>query len=101
MINLLLNAEAVMKGGGELILRTRKQGKELLIDVIDTGPGMTPEVVGKIFKPFFSTRPGGTGLGLPTTKRIVQAHGGRMSVDSEPGKGTAFHLALPIDQPSP
>ena len=100
MLNLLLNAEAVMKSGGELMLRTRQVGSELLIDVIDTGPGMSAELLGKIFKPFFSTRPSGTGLGLPTTKRIVEAHGGQMSVDSEPGKGTAFRITLPIHPPS-
>ncbi|MBX9652020.1 two-component sensor histidine kinase [bacterium] len=95
MLNLLLNAESVMKSGGELIVQTRKSGSDVAIDVIDTGPGMTAELKEKIFKPFFSTRPGGTGLGLPTTKRIVEAHGGQITVDSEPGKGTAFHIAIP------
>lgn len=95
MLNLFLNAESVMKSGGELIVQTRKSGSDVVIDVIDTGPGMTAELKEKIFKPFFSTRPGGTGLGLPTTKRIVEAHGGRITVDSEPGKGTAFHIAIP------
>jgi signal transduction histidine kinase len=96
LLNLMLNAEAAMSArGGELMLRTHYTGGEAVLDVIDTGPGISPGVLSKIFQPFFSTRAEGTGLGLPTTKRIVEAHGGRITVDSEPGKGTAFHVHLP------
>jgi signal transduction histidine kinase len=64
--------------------------------LIDTGKGISAEGLEKIFKPFYSTRPGGTGLGLPTTKKIIEAHGGTISVQSEPGKGTKFSIRLPL-----
>jgi signal transduction histidine kinase len=96
ILNLLLNATQAMPSGGELILITRADGRFVFVDVIDTGPGMSAETVQKIFKPFFSTRKGGTGLGLPTTKKIVEAHGGRLAVSTELGKGTAFTIQLPI-----
>jgi signal transduction histidine kinase len=53
-------------------------------------------VLGKVFQPFYSTRTGGTGLGLPTTRKIIEAHGGRIEVQSEPGKGTKVSLLLPV-----
>ena len=96
VLNLVLNALNVMEDGGELILKTRFDDRFVYLDVIDTGPGMNQEVMRRIFKPFFSTRRGGNGLGLPTTKKIVEGHHGRLLVESEPGKGTAFTIALPI-----
>ncbi|NQU74832.1 MAG: PAS domain-containing sensor histidine kinase, partial [Planctomycetes bacterium] len=66
--------------------------------VIDTGPGMLPDVVEKIFHVYFTTKAGGTGLGLPTARRIIREHDGKVSVDSTPGKGTRFIVTLPIDQ---
>jgi two-component system sensor histidine kinase HydH len=95
MLNLLLNAQQSMPEGGELIVKTRAEGNSVFIDVIDTGRGMTPETLSKIFRPFFSTRPGGSGLGLPTTKKIVEAHHGKLLVDSVVGKGTAFTIQFP------
>jgi signal transduction histidine kinase len=59
---------------------------------------MSAEVIAKIFKPFFSTRPGGSGLGLPTTRKIVEAHGGAIDVQSEPGHGTKFTIRLPVSE---
>ena len=67
----------------------------LALQVIDTGPGMDPEVVAKVFQPYFSTKRGGTGLGLPTTRRVVEEHGGYLAVHSEPGRGTVFTMMLP------
>jgi signal transduction histidine kinase len=67
------------------------------IHVIDTGPGMTPEVRQKLFTPYFTTKAGGTGLGLPTTRRIIESHQGRIEPLSEPGRGTDFVITLPID----
>ncbi len=96
LLNLLLNAESACQPGDELILRTRGERAGVVLDVIDTGRGMAEEVRAKIFRPFFSTRSGGTGLGLPTTKRIIEAHGGTITVESEPSRGTAFHVWLPI-----
>jgi signal transduction histidine kinase len=62
-----------------------------------TGPGIPTAALPDIFKPYFTTKAGGTGLGLPTTRRIVEAHGGRVEVHSEPGRGTAFTVTLPAD----
>jgi two-component system sensor histidine kinase HydH len=95
LLNLLLNAQNAMPKGGELIVRTRADDSSVYIDVIDTGVGIAPDALDKIFKPFFSTRPGGSGLGLPTTKKIVEGHHGRLLVESEQGKGTAFTIQLP------
>jgi signal transduction histidine kinase len=67
----------------------------LRLELIDTGKGMPPDVAAKAFAPFFSTRAGGTGLGLPTTRKILLAHGGDIEVQSEVGRGTKFTLRLP------
>jgi signal transduction histidine kinase len=66
--------------------------------VIDTGPGVAPEMRDKLFRPFQTTKPGGSGLGLPTVKRIVEAHGGTIDVQSAPGHGTKFAIRLPIQR---
>jgi len=95
LFNLLLNAQNAMPNGGELILRGRAAGDRVLLDVVDTGIGIREDLKAKIFQPFFSTRAGGSGLGLPTAKRIIDAHDGRLSVESHPGKGTAFTIELP------
>jgi signal transduction histidine kinase len=101
LLNLLLNAQQAMPNGGEVTLlgaaEQRDQRAGVTLTVIDTGKGMSPEVAAKAFKPFFSTRPGGTGLGLATTRKIVEAHGGTIDVDSEPGRGTKFTIHLPAD----
>jgi signal transduction histidine kinase len=96
LLNLWLNAEHAMPSGGELILTTRREGPAIVLDVIDTGVGMTEEVRARIFEAFFSTRPGGSGLGLPTTRKIVEAHEGTIRVQSEPGKGSQFTIRLPV-----
>jgi signal transduction histidine kinase len=100
LLNLVLNAEHAMPSGGELILTTRREGGSVVLDVTDTGVGMSDEVRGRIFDAFFSTRPSGSGLGLPTTRKIVEGHGGTIHVQSEPGKGSRFSIRLPL-APSP
>jgi two-component system, NtrC family, sensor histidine kinase HydH len=100
VLNLMLNAEHAMAEGGELIMTTRRDGARIVLDVIDTGAGMPEDVQARIFDPFYSTRPGGSGLGLPTTRKIVEAHGGTIEVDSVPGKGSRFSLRLPVPPPS-
>jgi two-component system, NtrC family, sensor histidine kinase HydH len=99
LLNLILNAEHAMPDGGELILRTRRDGPWNVLDVIDTGVGMTEEVRSCVFDAFYSTRPGGSGLGLPTTRKIVEAHGGTIHVQSVPGKGSQFSVRLPASDP--
>ena len=95
LLNLILNAEHAMPSGGELILTTRRDGGGVILDVTDTGIGMTDEIRARIFDAFFSTRPAGSGLGLPTTRKIVEAHRGTIHVQSEPGKGSRFSIRLP------
>ncbi|MEZ6233184.1 MAG: ATP-binding protein [Phycisphaerales bacterium] len=125
LLNILLNAVQAMTprtgvaaagGGGagasngssakEIIVRVRADAADgasrdgdgaagVVVEVIDTGPGIPPDVLGRIFSPYFTTKAGGTGLGLPMTRRIVEAHGGRIDVHSEVGRGTSFRVALP------
>lgn len=99
LLNLMLNAEQAMPEGGELILQTRTNGDGVYLDVIDTGKGIEPGDLPKLFRPFHTTKPGGTGLGLATTRKIVRAHGGDIEVQSEPGRGTKFTVRLPVQPP--
>lgn len=109
LLNLMINAVQAMTqarekseahgGADELIVRTERArsagGAEFRIHVTDTGPGMPEDVVAKVFQPYFSTKRGGTGLGLPTSRRIVEEHGGSLSVHADPGRGTDFTISLP------
>ena len=95
LLNLMLNAEDAMPAGGTLTLQTRLESGGVSLDVIDTGCGIAPEVLAKLFKPFLTTKPGGNGLGLATAKKIVTAHGGTIEVQSELGRGTKFTIRLP------
>ncbi|HJZ89366.1 MAG TPA: ATP-binding protein [Gemmataceae bacterium] len=95
LLNLMLNAEQAMPDGGELILQIRMDGDRVCLDVIDTGKGIDPDDLCKLFRPFHTTKPGGTGLGLAMTRKIVRAHRGDIEVQSEPGRGTKFTVRLP------
>ncbi len=95
LLNLCLNALQAMPSGGELIVETSAEGEWARIDVTDTGIGIEADSLDKLFKPFFSTRRGGSGLGLSVTRRIVSEHGGTIEVQSEPGKGSRFSVRLP------
>lgn len=96
MLNLLLNAQQAMPNGGQLVVRTSGTRDGVELDLIDTGCGMDAETQARIFDAFFSTKRGGTGLGLPTARKIIEAHGGQIRVQSEPGRGTQFTITLPI-----
>jgi len=100
LLNLVLNALQVMPHGGQLIVTTRRTGAMAEIVVTDTGPGIPAGQQGRIFKPFVTGRPDGTGLGLPISQRIAAAHGGGITVTSEPGGGASFVLALPLPEVS-
>ena len=95
ILNLVLNAQQSMPGGGQLMVRTGLCQRGVALDLIDTGRGMDEETLSRMFDVFFSTKDGGSGLGLPTTRRVVEAHRGRISVESEPGRGTHFRIELP------
>jgi signal transduction histidine kinase len=99
VLNLMINAVQAMgaHGGGELILSVAPTpGDQAVIDVIDTGPGIPPDALDKIFQAYYSTKRGGTGLGLAMARRIAREHGGDLTVCSEVGKGTDFTLRLPV-----
>ncbi len=127
ILNLMINATKATEqarqagkphgGADELMIRTERvgasppevgsqsrrrnqdsqSGAQILIHVTDTGPGIDPQVRERIFEPYFSTHRGGTGLGLPTTRRIIEEHGGSLTVVSELGQGSDFIIALPTE----
>jgi signal transduction histidine kinase len=99
LLNLLLNALQAIPNGGEITLLAREEAHWLVMQIIDTGTGIPPEVLENMFKPFYSTKSGGSGLGLPTARKVLEAHGGSLEADSAPGKGTRFTLKLPIRPP--
>jgi signal transduction histidine kinase len=96
LINLVVNALQAMPGGGQLVVRTTSTASGVALHLIDTGEGMDEKTRSQIFETFFSTKPGGSGLGLPTTRKIIEAHGGRIDVQSEVGRGTQFTIELPV-----
>jgi len=96
ILNLFINAQQAMSDGGELMIRTDRQEKNAVIQISDTGSGIAPDKLPDIFEVYYSSRPQGSGLGLPTAKKIIEAHNGTINVDSELGKGTLFTIKLPI-----
>ena len=99
VMNIVLNAyDAMREKGGTIMVSTRRAGDEILMRFKDTGCGMDAETVTKIFDPFYTTKESGkgTGLGLAIVAQIVETHGGRIYVDTEPGKGTEFRISLPV-----
>jgi len=96
VLNLLLNACEFTGPGGRITLSLRRSGDSAIIAVADSGKGIPAEDQKKIFQLFFTTRPGGTGIGLANTFRFVQLHNGRIEFDSEVGRGTTFRVELPL-----
>jgi signal transduction histidine kinase len=95
LVNLVKNALEAMPDGGELLVRTFSIPGGVALEMIDTGCGMDEVTAMRMFEPFYSTKHGGSGLGLPTARKIVEAHGGRIGVQSEVGRGTQFVLDFP------
>ncbi|MGA1988902.1 MAG: ATP-binding protein [Candidatus Sulfotelmatobacter sp.] len=93
--NLVLNAMDAMPNGGTLTLRTRRDDGKVIIEIADTGSGLTREECERIFTPYYTSKQHGTGLGLAIVQSVVSDHGGRISVQSEPGRGTTFVIELP------
>ena len=98
LTNLARNALQAMPDGGTLEFLTMFRNSTIVLQVIDTGEGMDENTVSRMFHAFFSTRSGGSGLGLPTVRRIIESHGGSIACESEPGKGTRFTILLPVRQ---
>ena len=99
-MNLLVNAAQSIKEHGKITLRTRETGEFACIEIIDTGSGIPPEIIKRIFDPFFTSKPvgAGTGLGLSITHSIIRKHNGMIEVASEVGQGTTFRVFIPIKQ---
>jgi two-component system nitrogen regulation sensor histidine kinase NtrY len=97
--NLILNAMDAMPAGGVLMLRTQTIEGGVSLEVSDTGTGLTPEESERIFTPYYTSKQHGSGLGLAIVQAIVADHGGRISVESESGVGTSFHIELPASRP--
>jgi signal transduction histidine kinase len=95
--NVALNSVEAMNGRGRLSLEVARQNGDVALAVSDTGPGIPPENLPRVFEPFYSGKPNGSGLGLTIAERIVAAHGGRIEIDSAPGHGTRVTLLFPLE----
>jgi signal transduction histidine kinase len=104
LLNLILNAKKAMRRGGALTIRASAEGEMVMIDVSDSGPGIPPEIVDRLFQPFVTHRIGsgpelmeqkGTGLGLCICRDLLRHAGGSISVDSVAGQGATFHIVVP------
>jgi signal transduction histidine kinase len=98
-MNLLINACQAIPGQGEVRIESHQEGEHVVIAIRDTGTGIEPALLPRVFEPYFSTKSAaeGTGLGLPITKRIIEGHGGRVEVASTVGEGTTFTVVLPLE----
>jgi signal transduction histidine kinase len=103
-MNLLTNAAQALAGreGARIELVTERRGEQVVIHVGDNGPGIPPELLGRIWDPFFTTKEvgQGSGLGLSIVHGLVERHGGTIEVESTPGKGTTFTVTLPVSVPA-
>jgi signal transduction histidine kinase len=95
-LNIILNAAQAMEGNGKLTIATVTDKKQIKVKITDTGPGIPPEVMGKLFSPFFTTKEKGTGLGLAISYGIVERHQGKIDVETDLGKGSTFIITLPV-----
>jgi signal transduction histidine kinase len=101
VLNLVYNAIEAMPGGGRLTMGLERRGDIAEISVSDTGQGIKPEHRARIFQLFFTTRPGGSGIGLASAFKTVQLHEGSIDFESEAGRGTTFRIELPLAQTVP
>ena len=96
LVNMLVNARHAANGEGEVTLATAADGERVHITIADRGVGIGAEDLAHIFDPYFTTKRGGTGLGLPIAKNIIEGLGGTIAVTSTPGRGTEMHLDFPL-----
>lgn len=101
--NVVINAVEAIRGQGEIEVRLVRDRSAIHLSIRDTGTGMSPDIIDRIFDPYFSTKDVGTGLGLPIAKRIIEDHGGTIRAESEVGRGTTIQIMLPVevDEPDP
>lgn len=97
VLNVVVNAIEAMKEGGTLTARSSVEGSQVVIEIADSGPGIDEGVIGNVFDPFFTTKEAGTGLGLAIVRKIVEQHGGTVSIDSERGVGTRVRVRVPTN----
>ena len=95
LLNLMLNAVQAMPGGGKLSVQAVAEKEFLRLNIRDQGIGIEAENLSKIFEPYFTTKTNGSGLGLAIARRIAEAHGGKIAVESWPGQGSCFRVSLP------
>ena len=95
MVNLVNNAVQAMPNGGKLVIKVYKEANDVVIDVTDTGTGVSEALKNKLFTPMFTTKARGQGFGLPVVKRMTEALGGTVSFESQEGKGATFIIRLP------
>ncbi len=100
LLNVILNAQQAMPHGGELMVRTYQNGESVFIDITDTGVGIQKNKIDKVFQVYYSTKKTGTGLGLPTAKKIIEENKGTINIRSEDGKGSSFLIKLPVHSKS-
>jgi two-component system sensor histidine kinase HydH len=93
-LNIAKNGIEAMEAGGTLTITTGRQEGRVIVQICDTGTGIPPEMQGKIFQPFFSSKPKGSGLGLAISQKIIEAHQGEITIESEPHKGTRVIIFL-------
>ena len=100
LLNLMINSIQAIEGRGKILVEVYAEGTSAIIAVSDTGRGIPPEHLPNIFRPFYTTKGNGTGLGLSLARRIVEEHGGRIEATSSVGEGTRFVVTLPIERPA-
>jgi signal transduction histidine kinase len=97
--NLVINGlQAIDGGGGNIVIKLSSEaGERARVEIVDTGKGIAPEDISKVFEPYYSTKDTGTGLGLAIVRKAVEDHGGTVSVSSKQGSGTTFTIILPVN----
>jgi signal transduction histidine kinase len=94
---MLNGIEAMGERGGELTIQTQREAEQVRVRVSDTGPGLPTEELEQVFKPFYTTKAEGTGMGLAISRSIIEAHGGRLLAANNDGRGASFHFTLPVE----